>query len=178
MIRRLAVAVVVALLPIVAMSAPAQADTQLDEMAFVRDINALRATKGLSPLVADARLTDVARNFAVKMAASGGIYHNPDLASQAPGDWLKLGENVGVGGDEPGLHQAFVNSPGHYRNLVDGDFQSVGIGVVYSGGRMWVVEEFMKSENPPVPLVVTKPAPVTSSDARLNRYRQVLANRG
>lgn len=145
-----------------------------DELAFVRDINLLRASKGVPALVVDTRLTSTARNFAATMAATGHIYHNPDLAAQAPADWLRLGENVGVGYDERGLHNAFVNSPGHYRNLVEVEFNAVGIGVVYSGGKTWVVEMFMKSASAPVVAAPVKPELVTSPSERAARYRTAL----
>jgi uncharacterized protein YkwD len=163
---------------VVLLAVPADATTVRDEQAFVRDINNLRSSNGLSPLAVDARLTEVARTFAGKMASAGRIFHNPELAAQAPDVWQKLGENVGVGGNESGLHQAFVDSPGHYKNLVDADFTSVGIGVVYADGKTWVVEMFMKSSGPPVLLSPSRPQPVTSPQDLLSRYRDVLQTHG
>jgi uncharacterized protein YkwD len=170
----LLVAVVVAMAVIVGPATPAQATTSHDEAAFVVRINELRASRGLPSLAVDTRLTATARGWASSMASAGTISHNPNLAAQAPGDWLKLGENVGVGADVPTLHNAFVNSAPHYRNLVDADYTSIGVGVVYSGGRTWVVEMFMRASGPVASPVPSKPAPIASPADRIERYKAVL----
>lgn len=120
------------------------ADTVADEAAFVAHINALRATKGLRPLRVDARLTRLGRAWAAKMAADGDISHNLALPKVAPSTWVRLGENVGTGRQVDRIHRAFVASPTHYRNLV-GSYDSVGVGVVRVGERIYVAEQFMAS---------------------------------
>lgn len=141
-----------------------------DEAAFVRDINSLRASKGVRPMSVHPQLTVLARVFAARMAANGKIFHNPHLADQAPHSWTKLGENVGVGGSQASLHQAFVASPGHLRNLLDGEYGYVGIGVLHSGGRMWVVEAFMRSDAP-LPQVSPPKSPVTDNAHMATRFQ-------
>ena len=148
--------------------------TPADEAAFLNDINALRVSKGVGPLTSNDDMVVVARRWAEHMASVGQISHNPNLAAQAAPGWSKLGENVGVGGDEPQLHQAFVNSPGHYANLVDGAYSEAGIAVVDSGGRKWVVEAFRASKSgttaqakAPAPSPApSRPAPVAAPRAR------------
>ena len=139
-----ALVAVIGLVALPALTGTAHADAQSDEQAFVARINQLRASKGLGALAVDARLTEMARAWSATMAGANRLHHNPNLAAQAPGEWQKLGENVGVGGDVGSLHDAFVASPDHYRNLVDSAFNAVGLGVVWSGGRLWVTEVFMK----------------------------------
>lgn len=141
--RRLAVALATAL-GIAAsgllFAAPASAATTSD---FVASINNLRASKGLGTLSVDGGLSSVAQAWAQHMADAGAISHNPSLASQVKGDWRKLGENVGVGGDVASLMQAFINSPAHYQNLVDSSFNRVGVGVAVGGdGRIYTVHDF------------------------------------
>ena len=149
-------------------AAPAGASTSSDEAAFVADINALRVSRGLAPLVVDSRLVGNARRWAGVMGAAGRIWHNPNLAGEGPGDWLLLGENVGVGPSERSLHNAFVASPHHLENLLDRRFQSIGIGVVQVGPLMFVAEEFMQSSKapatPPAPPTTKKPSPPTTVD--------------
>ena len=114
------------------------------EAQFVSRINSLRASKGLRQLQVTSELTGVARRWTDRMVANGGISHNPNLGSQVSGNWTKLGENVGVGYDVDGLMQAFINSPSHYRNLVDPDWTHVGVGVTYaSDGRIYTTHNFM-----------------------------------
>jgi hypothetical protein len=132
------------------------------EAQFVSRINSLRASKGLSQLQVSGQLQGVARNWTDKMVQAGQISHNPNLASQVSGDWTKLGENVGVGYDVDGLMQAFINSPAHYRNLVDPDWNYVGVGVtVAADGRMYTTHNFMAmgAAPPPPPPPAPKPAP-------------------
>ncbi len=45
--------------------------------------------------------------------------------------WTKLGENVGTGPSNDPIWNAFVNSAHHYANIVDPDFNRVGVGVAY-----------------------------------------------
>jgi hypothetical protein len=132
------------------------------ESQFVSRINQLRASKGLSQLRVSSQLTGVARNWTAKMLQAGQISHNPNLASQVSGNWQKLGENVGVGYDVDGLMKAFINSPAHYRNLVDPDWNYVGVGAMKAAdGRLYTTHNFMLlpgSSSPPPP---PGPAPTT-----------------
>ena len=114
------------------------------EAQFVSRINSLRASKGLRVLTVSGELTGVARRWTDQMVQAGEISHNPALASSVSGDWTKLGENVGVGYAVDELMQAFINSPGHYRNLVDPDWNQLGVGVTLaSDGRIYTTHNFM-----------------------------------
>jgi uncharacterized protein YkwD len=119
----------------------AQASTSGSEQQFVSSINSARASVGRPALATSSELTSVARSWAAKMASSNTLKHNPDLTSQIT-NWRYAGENVGVGGNVPQLHQAFMDSPAHKANILDRDYTQVGVGVVMGGGRMWVVEVF------------------------------------
>jgi uncharacterized protein YkwD len=125
------------------------------EAQFVSRINSLRASKGLRQLEVSSELTGVARRWTDRMVANGGISHNPSLGSQVSGNWTKLGENVGVGHSVDGLMQAFIDSPSHYQNLVDPEWNFVGVGVSYGGdGRMYTTHNFMARPSggpPPAP---------------------------
>lgn len=135
------------------------------EAQFVSRINSLRASKGLSRLEVSGQLQGVARNWTERMVQNGQISHNPNLSSQVSGNWTKLGENVGVGYDVDGLMQAFVNSPSHYKNLVDPAWNYVGVGVTIGpDGRMYTTHNFMAmpSSAPPPPKAPA-PAPAKSS---------------
>lgn len=137
---------------------PADASAS-DEQAFVARINSLRASKGLGSLAVHGELTAIGRNWAGQMAAAGRISHNPNFASQVTANWAKLGENVGVGGSVDSLMQAFINSPGHYANLVDPAFTHIGVGVTFGGGRMFTSHQFMKLQG------ATAPAPAPAPKA-------------
>lgn len=163
--KKLLVGAVAALVTIGLLPATAAwADTTSDESTFVAQINDLRATKGLAALRVDAALTGKARAWAQTMAAQSRIWHSV-LSDGLPTGWHKLGENVGRGGTVDGLHAAFVNSPGHYRNLVDPAFGSVGVGVVRVGDTLFVAEEFMQAQAKKAPATV-KPAQNKAAKAK------------
>lgn len=135
------------------------------EAQFVSRINSLRASKGLPQLEVSGELQGVARNWTEEMVQAGQISHNPNLGSQVSGDWTKLGENVGVGYDVDGLMQAFINSPAHYKNLVDPDWNYVGVGVTIApDGRMYTTHNFMALASAPAPAPAPRP-PTPSAPA-------------
>jgi uncharacterized protein YkwD len=111
------------------------------EWSFLALTNQARAAVGVGPLTMDASLQAYARYHAQEMAASGGIYHS-DI-SQLLGPWSTVGENVGVGPSVDAIQNALLASPGHYRNLSDGGFGYVGVGVfVDASGRVWTAHVF------------------------------------
>ena len=150
------------------LSSPAAADTVADEQGFVARINQLRSSKGLGSLSVDGELTAIGRQWAAQMSSAGAISHNPNFSKQVQADWAKLGENVGVGNTVDSLMTAFINSPGHFANLVDPAFTHIGVGVVRGGdGRMYTSHQFMKLRSgagtPAAPApTVTKP-PTTAA---------------
>ena len=116
------------------------------EIELIERVNALRIAEHLRPLAEDRPdLTTMARSWAASMAQDGGISHRRDLTTAAPADWTKVGENVGVGDSIATLHEAFVASPMHYRNLVDPEFETIAVGVVVRGDRIWVTQNFMQA---------------------------------
>lgn len=138
----------VALLAFVGLVAnPAQAspaDPGADEAQFVALLNQTRARGGLPPLVVDAQLTALARGWAQHQADAGHISHANPISSGVTADWLKLGENVGTGGNVQVIMDAFIASPGHYANIMDPEFTKVGVGVVWVGNALYTTHRFMK----------------------------------
>jgi hypothetical protein len=103
--------------------------------------NAVRASVGAGPLSLDGNLSSVALSWAQTMAAQGGISHNPNLGGMVSG-WRALAENVGMGATVDLVHTALVASPSHYHNLTNPAYSLIGIGVVASGGTVYIVEDF------------------------------------
>lgn len=166
-----AVLVAVTLVASPAMEPAAAADSGIEELTFVAKLNELRASRGLAPLATKGVLFDVARSWASRMQRVSGISHNPSLASQGPAGWRRLGENVGMGYDVQGLHEAFIASPLHFRNMVDPAFDSVGVGVVHADdGQIFVAVNFMTSGAPARVKAATaakaKPRRVCSTNGR------------
>lgn len=132
---------------------PAHADSVSDENRFVELINNARTSAGLPALAVHPALIAAGRSWAGKMLAASSaagtsgclISHNPDLRTAVAASWRKLGENVGCGDVPVGdLHQKFMDSPAHRANIMDPEFDTIGIGIVFdASGMMWVTEQFM-----------------------------------
>ncbi len=130
-------------LPTTAFAGTSAADQMVDL------INDERADRGLNPLIVHTDLVVAAEDQASVIAADGALSHNPNLGSITTG-WQMLGENVGVGSSVSVVHDAFMASPGHKANIVNSDYTHVGVGVVSSGGSLWIAEVFMDSIEPAV----------------------------
>jgi uncharacterized protein YkwD len=115
-------------------SAPAESE-------FLSKINGLRASVGVAGLASNAELNNYARWWAKQMADSGNFSHS-DIASLID-PWSTVGENIGYGPTVTSIFNALVASTGHYNNMVDTRFTSIGIGAyVDATGRIWTAHVF------------------------------------
>lgn len=162
--------ILVAVLGLTLLSGSASASAS-DEASFIAGVNQARASAGLPPLQADSQLTSLSRTWSAHMRDGGCgsgqfICHASPLSSGVTHNWGKLGENVGTGGDVGSVMQAFINSPGHYRNIVDPEFTHVGVGVVWQDGRLYTTHRFMKLQGAaPAPTPTTQPPATTAPPA-------------
>ncbi len=120
------------------------------EAELGRLLNTERVARGLPELSNSAALRTVARRHAQRMMTSGGIFHNERLREDVEAvfpAWASIGENVGVGPSIPGVHQAFMDSPGHRANVLDPDWGWMGIGVVTGGSRLFMTENFLELQS-------------------------------
>jgi hypothetical protein len=160
MVRRLVllVALIAGVLAVGTTAASAAPPPPVDaEREFLALLNGERTRANLPALTADPAIVPIAREWSQNMADQNRLYHRPDLRAQVEArvtrDWRRIGENVGRGPDVPGLHTAFMNSPGHRANVL-GDYNRVGIAVVNSGSTIWVTFNFLKG-----PAIAAAPAP-------------------
>jgi Cysteine-rich secretory protein family len=114
--------------------------------------NADRARAGLAALRSSAALVSIARSWSAHMAATGQLAHNPSLASQVRG-WSMLGENAAMAWSSDQAEQLFMASPGHRANILQPQYNWVGIGVVKApNGDYWFTVDFEQAAGyaPPV----------------------------
>ena len=168
---------------VAATAAPAAAVGEIssaEEAQFLAQINDLRASRGAAPLQLLSSMTSAARTHTFAMADAGQIYHTNSLSTGAPSGWTKLGENVGYGSGTTMLMDAFINSSGHLRNLVDPAFTHIGIGVVRSGGVIYTTHRFAAapSSPPPADLPFTPPAAAPTSPRTANGTDTIGIQRG
>lgn len=164
-VAKLAVCVLAGALPLAgAITTQAHAGSASDLLGLV---NHLRATLGLGALAPDSALDSVAQRWSQSMASSNTLSHNPSLSSQVPSGWTKVGENVGTGGSIQVVFNALVASPGHYANMVDPAFTTVGTGTATAAnGAIYVTQDFMarRSSSAPAPAPAA-PAPAPAPKA-------------
>jgi hypothetical protein len=105
-------------------------------------VNSARASAGLPAYSYAGDLTSAARGQAERMAASGELYHNPNLGSEV-GGWSRIGENVAYAGDWRSAHEVLMNSPDHRAQILDSGYTQMGVGTaVDSDGTIWVAQVF------------------------------------
>ena len=112
-------------------------------------VNQARRAQGLTPLRWDESLATAARRHAKVMAERGSAQHGfegePNLSArvkQAGAHFSWLSENVIQGPSTAFIHVQFMKSPPHRANVLDGDMDSIGVGVVEQGGQLFAVEDF------------------------------------
>ena len=115
-------------------------------------VNQARRSQGLAPLRWDESLAAAARRHAQLMAehrsAQHGFAGEPSLSArvkQTGAHFSWLAENVVEGPSPEFIHGQFMKSPPHRANILDRDMDSIGVGVVERGGRLFAVEDFSQA---------------------------------
>jgi uncharacterized protein YkwD len=122
-----------------------QAEQQLLDLA-----NQSRAQAGLPALSFDAGLTQAARTHAHAMLAARQLSHQfegePSLVQRiAAATRTTLdqeGENVALDFNAPSGHKHLMLSPPHRANLLNSGYNIAGMGVIRSGDRLYIVQDF------------------------------------
>jgi uncharacterized protein YkwD len=142
--------------------APAPAGSQTTAQKLASDLfnrlNAERQARGLAALKWDSDLARVAGDWSAHMSSTGTFAHR-DLgaAGSLPGmsKFSALGENIAWVEGYPNmgnqLHVGWMKSEGHRANMLQRGFDSVGIGVVCSGGRAWATQNFGRLDSSSAP---------------------------
>jgi hypothetical protein len=111
--------------------------------------NQARAQAGVGRLESDPALAQAALYHCRRMAQEGPIAHRyggePDLATRASNAGARFGvieENVAIGPSAEGIHNEWMNSPGHRANLLSPDVNRVGVAVVASRGVLYTVADY------------------------------------
>jgi uncharacterized protein YkwD len=113
-----------------------------DEQEMAGRINREREMRSSEVLKVADGLSSLARKHSCAMAAEGRLYHSENLGKKVR-NWKILGENVGQGWDLELIHQEFMSSDHHRRNILDGRFTYVGSGVCLDEfGTYWVTQIF------------------------------------
>ena len=129
----------------------AQAIVPDAEDEILRLLNQERQSRGLPALAASRALQQAARQHSQRMADAHQISHKlsgeHDLSRRLGRETEHFdvsGENVAVAASAARAHAALMHSPAHRANILDRDYNSVGIGVARSGGEIYVTQDFAR----------------------------------
>lgn len=110
------------------------------EQEMFRLVNTERAKAGLQLLSFDEELAEVARDHSQDMFRKGYFSHyTPDGLSpfdrmeSAGIEYTFAGENLALAPSTALAHQGLMNSPGHRANILNPNFNKVGIGAIDGG---------------------------------------------
>ena len=111
-----------------------------DQASALSAVRSDRAHNSVRSIALDGSARSQAQSHAAGMASRHSLYHT--TLTLGPGQCGK-GENVGYGNSVGQVERAFMNSPKHRANILNGKYDHVGIGVIRSGGQVWVVQLFI-----------------------------------
>ena len=125
-------------------SALTQSSTVQLKWDVVGSVNTIRAVHGCKPLKVAKKLNKSAQGHADDMSAQSYFSHTSAdgrswVSRQRATGWKKPGgENIAQGfGSAGSVMVAWMNSPGHRRNIVNCSFRTIGIGF-NANGAYWV----------------------------------------
>lgn len=117
-----------------------------DEKLMLDLVNHERIKAGLKPLEIDMRLVDISRKKSKDMIEKNYFGHiSPtygsffDALKNAKVAYRYAGENIAGAPTVEKAHQALMNSPGHRANILNPNFNKIGIGIIDGGpyGKMF-----------------------------------------
>ena len=121
------------------------------ENAIVLLTNVKRAAVGCRPLRVNYDLRQAARYHSRYMARAGVMSH------QLPGEprlgvritragytnWTRVAENIAAGfTSATSVLRAWWSSPSHRRNIADCSLRHIGVGVIFTGRRLYWTQDF------------------------------------
>jgi uncharacterized protein YkwD len=108
-----------------------------------------RTAQGLQPLQWSPALAAAAQTHAQAMAQAGTLSHQlpgepnvADRTAKAGAHFQSVAENIAYGPSPSTIEHEWMHSVPHRRNILDPRMNSIGVGVVSSGGTLWAVEDF------------------------------------
>jgi len=123
-----------------------------EERQFFDAVNRERTAQSLAPLQWDEALAKAARLHARRMAFYNILEHQltdePDLQArltEAGARFSSIAENIGVGAHPETIHDGWMHSPGHKKNILNPQLTAVGIAAVRGSGGLFAVEDFALS---------------------------------
>jgi len=158
-------------------ASPQRPDVSAIEEELLEWVNKERTARDLNPLMFSHDLRAVATEHSKDMAShqklthlssSGKLYS--DRLVDAGLYFIEIGENVATSEtfDVAFIHQGFMSSPEHRENVLNPNFDTVGIGIVYSQDQKYfITQDFFQS----IKLLETEEAEISIQD-EINKIRK------
>lgn len=119
------------------------------EKRFAAKINFKRTQVGVGKLVLDPELSKVSRVHSKEMERKGYSFHSTmEQLSTRVTNWVVLAENVGAAPTVKRLWRRMLDSALHESNLVNREFNYMGIGVIEDGRKKYLTITFEGQRNP------------------------------
>ena len=136
-------------------SSPASASTasnlSANEQFLLEAANRERAAEGLQPLHWDSALAEAARQHAQVMLSQNLLLHQclneaplDERAAQAGAKFAMIAENIAVGPNAAEIHDGWMHSTGHRKNILNPSVTAIGIAVVRGNAGMFAVQDFSR----------------------------------
>jgi uncharacterized protein YkwD len=121
------------------------------EQQVVQLINQARQQQGLAPLAENGELQAAARAHTELMASQQKLSHQlpgePILRERLKLSGVRMhtdGENVAFNQSAEAAVQGFMHSAPHRANILNPQYNAVGVGAVERGGTVWVTVDFAR----------------------------------
>jgi uncharacterized protein YkwD len=107
---------------------------------LLRMLNRARASHHAPALRLNKDMSSIAWHHSWRMMRAGTLFHTENLTACILNhtDATSWGEDIAVGPTISSVDGAWMNSPPHRSNILNGGFHRIGIGIVLSGGRYWM----------------------------------------
>ena len=130
--------------PAQAVYVPTAAATAAYEARVIYQINVQRVKYARGKLVAGWCPDWYAEHWAAYLARTGAFYHRDMTKILAGCHATRAAENLARGYSADGTVFAWMASPGHRANVLDGSLTRIGVAAVYANGQWTVAANFTR----------------------------------
>ncbi len=130
---------------------PLSSKPSTEEKLLLDDANREREAAGIQPLKWDVALAAAARQHAQIMASQNLLLHQcldeppvDQRAAQAGAKFSMIAENIAVGPNPEKIHDGWMHSTGHRKNILNPDITAVGVATVRTSGGLFAVQDFSR----------------------------------
>jgi len=117
------------------------------DLDLAASLDRARADAGLSELLLDEAMSDLARAHTNEMASTGAVSNmTPEVLRERLGEGVAFGQSVGSGSNIGAVVDAFLNSATLQESIVEADYQRVGVATANVEGRAWVTILFSSAD--------------------------------